>query len=97
MYKIILSDEEVLHEKLVGEEGTPLLVPLLVTQCVLQLAGVEGVEGFVDPNVVRLHCHLVGQGLALVQGHLVLARHDLRHDRGSVHKSGNKNLLLSSL
>ena len=80
----VLSDEEVLHEKLMGKEGAAFLMPLLVSQRVLQLAGVEGVEGLVDPNVVGLYRHLVGQGLALVQGHLVLACHYLGHYRGGV-------------
>ena len=52
-------------------------MPFLVAQGVLQLARVEGVEGLVDPDVVRLYRHLVGQGLALVQGHLVLTRYNL--------------------
>ena len=67
-------------------------MPFLVTQGVLQLARVEGVEGLVDPNVVGLHRHLVGQRLALVQGHLILTRYNLRHHRGGVQKSGNRNL-----
>ena len=43
--------------------------------------------------MVRLHGHLVGQGLALVQGHLVLTRYNLRHYRGSVQESGDRNNL----
>ena len=37
---------------------------------VLQLAGVEGVEGLVDANLLGLDGHLVGQRLGSVQRHL---------------------------
>ena len=74
---VILSNEKVLHEKLIGEEGAAFLLPLLVSQRVLQLAGVEGVEGLVDADVIRLHGHLIGERFALVQCDLVLARNNL--------------------
>ena len=71
----LLSNEKIFHEEFVGEDRATLLSPLLVAQGVLQLPGVEGVEGLVDADVVGLHRHLIGQGLALVQRDLVLARH----------------------
>ena len=73
----LLSNEKIFHEEFVGEDRATLLSPLLIAQGVLQLPGVEGVEGLVDADVVGLHRHLVGQGLALVQGHFVLTRYNL--------------------
>ena len=71
----LLSNEKIFHEEFVREDRATLLSPLLIAQGVLQLPGVEGVEGLVDADVVGLHRHLVCQGLALVQRDLVLPRH----------------------